>query len=57
MSPRHLSACLPVCLSTQHALHEGFGGVVPSLARQAHQERIDSVVQQALAQAGLAGVE
>jgi hypothetical protein len=41
----------------QHKLHENFGGVVPSLARQAHQDSIDAVVAEALAQANLGSAE
>jgi N6-L-threonylcarbamoyladenine synthase len=36
----------------QAALHAAFGGVVPELAARAHAERLDLVVEQALAQAG-----
>lgn len=36
----------------QTALHAAFGGVVPELAARAHAERLDLVVEQALAQAG-----
>lgn len=38
----------------QSDLHERFGGVVPEIAARAHAERLDLVVEQALAQAGLA---
>lgn len=38
----------------QSDLHEHFGGVVPEIAARAHAERLDLVVEQALAQAGLA---
>ncbi len=37
----------------QTALHAAFGGVVPELAARAHAERVDGVIAQALAQAGL----
>lgn len=37
----------------QTALHEAFGGVVPELAARAHAERVDLVVEQALAEAGV----
>lgn len=37
----------------QTALHEAFGGVVPELAARAHAERVDRVVEQALAEAGV----
>lgn len=36
----------------QGSLHAPFGGVVPELAARAHAERLDLVVEQALAQAG-----
>jgi len=37
----------------QVALHADFGGVVPELAARAHVEKLDSCVEEALAQAGL----
>jgi N6-L-threonylcarbamoyladenine synthase len=40
-------------VSTQHTLHERFGGVVPELASRAHIENILAVTDQALADAGL----
>ncbi|KAF8065802.1 GCP1 [Scenedesmus sp. PABB004] len=40
-------------LATQAELHAPWGGVVPSLAQQAHREAIDRVVASALAQAGV----
>ncbi|SCY81204.1 tRNA (adenosine(37)-N6)-threonylcarbamoyltransferase complex transferase subunit TsaD [Paracoccus tibetensis] len=40
-------------VSSQTALHEAFGGVVPEIAARAHAERLDLVVEQALAEAGL----
>lgn len=40
-------------VSSQTALHEAFGGVVPEIAARAHAERLDLVVEQALAGAGL----
>lgn len=48
-------------VSSQTALHEDFGGVVPEIAARAHAERLDLAVEQALAEAGtglrdLAGV-
>ena len=48
---------LDTAFRSQHKLHQNFGGVVPSLARQAHQDRIDEVVEEALSQAGLLSVE
>lgn len=38
----------------QTALHAAFGGVVPEIAARAHAERLDSCVEAALEQAGLA---
>ena len=38
----------------QVALHSAFGGVVPEIAARAHAERLDHVVERALAAAGLA---
>jgi len=40
-------------LASQQEIHEQWGGVVPGLARDAHQEQIDSVVSQALTNAGM----
>lgn len=37
----------------QTALHEAFGGVVPEIAARAHAERLDGVVEEALANAGV----
>ena len=39
-------------VSTQHALHERYAGVVPELASRAHLERIVPVVREAVAAAG-----
>lgn len=39
-------------VSSQHAVHERFAGVVPELASRAHLERIVPVVREALAAAG-----
>jgi N6-L-threonylcarbamoyladenine synthase len=53
----------PVILSSvvegQAALHAAFGGVVPEIAARAHAERLDIVVEKALAAAGvgLAGLD
>ena len=43
----------------QTALHAAFGGVVPEIAARAHAERLDGVVEDALARAGvtLAGLD
>lgn len=40
-------------ISTQHELHERFGGVVPEIASRAHVERILPVIDEALRQAGV----
>ena len=40
-------------VSTQHELHERFGGVVPEIASRAHLERILPVIDEALRQAGV----
>ena len=37
----------------QTALHEAYGGVVPEIAARAHAERLDGVVEAALAEAGV----
>ena len=38
---------------SQIKLHEKWGGVVPSIAKRAHEEKIDGVVEQALEEAGI----
>lgn len=43
-------------LASQHDLHEEWGGVMPGLARDAHQQNIHRVIQQALDNAGLSSV-
>ena len=40
-------------LASQGDIHEQWGGVVPGLARDAHEARIDGVVEQALRRAGM----
>ena len=40
-------------MPSQMEFHKKFGGVVPSLAKLAHQDRIDNVVNQALKKAGV----
>ncbi|MDR1801103.1 MAG: tRNA (adenosine(37)-N6)-threonylcarbamoyltransferase complex transferase subunit TsaD [Lachnospiraceae bacterium] len=40
-------------ISSQIALHEIYGGVVPELASRKHMENINPVIRQALAQAGI----
>ena len=39
-------------ISSQHAVHERFGGVVPELASRAHIQNVDEVTRQALEDAG-----
>jgi N6-L-threonylcarbamoyladenine synthase len=41
-------------ITSQHAIHQRFGGVVPELASRAHIESIEDVSAEALQQAGLA---
>ena len=43
-------------LASQQEIHEEWGGVVPGLARDAHQEHIDAVVEEALQRAGMTSV-
>jgi N6-L-threonylcarbamoyladenine synthase len=40
-------------LPSQNEYHEKYGGVVPSLAKFAHQERIDNVIAQAINESGV----
>ena len=47
-------AVLSNIISSQHAVHQRFGGVVPELASRAHIESIEAVSAAALQQAGLA---
>ena len=46
-------AILGESLASQHAIHEQFGGVVPGLAKAAHEENIDKVIQSALQNANM----
>ena len=39
-------------LSSQHEIHDRFGGVVPELASRAHLERLNPLIDDALAEAG-----
>ncbi len=41
-------------ISTQIALHEQYGGVVPEIASRMHVEKINLVIKEALKTAGLA---
>lgn len=43
-------------LASQNEIHEEWGGIVPGLAKNAHEEKIDSVIDEALANAGLSSV-
>jgi len=47
-------AVLSNIITSQHAVHQRFGGVVPELASRAHIESIENVSAEALHQAGLA---
>lgn len=49
----HSSVLSSIPFSSQGALHEPWGGVVPDLARRAHEEAIGGVVAKALANAGV----
>jgi N6-L-threonylcarbamoyladenine synthase len=40
-------------LASQHSIHQPWGGVVPSLAKSAHEENIDKVIQTALNNANM----
>lgn len=54
---RAAAGAVPEILSSQvlgqTSLHEAFGGVVPEIAARAHAERLDGVVETALAEAGI----
>jgi N6-L-threonylcarbamoyladenine synthase len=54
---RAVDGAAPMILSSevlgQTGLHEAFGGVVPEIAARAHAERLDGVVEAALARAGV----
>ncbi len=41
----------------QYDVHSRFGGIVPTLAMEAHRSNIDAAVEKAIYQAGLRGVE
>jgi N6-L-threonylcarbamoyladenine synthase len=47
-------AVLSNIITSQHAVHQRFGGVVPELASRAHVESIEAVCAEALGQANLA---
>lgn len=42
---------------SQHQIHNKFGGVVPTLAMEAHKSNIDIAVERAIQEAGLSSVE
>lgn len=46
-------AILGECLASQNHIHEKWGGVVPNLAREAHIQKIDLVVEEALRKANM----
>ena len=50
-------AVLSNIISSQHAVHQRFGGVVPELASRAHIESIEAISAAALQQAGLAWMD
>jgi N6-L-threonylcarbamoyladenine synthase len=44
---------LSEALASQGDVHEKWGGVVPKLAQEAHQQAIDGTIDEALAKAGM----
>ncbi|AHM03763.1 YgjD/Kae1/Qri7 family, required for threonylcarbamoyladenosine (t(6)A) formation in tRNA [Roseibacterium elongatum DSM 19469] len=52
--PGDAPAILSSVVSSQTDLHAAFGGVVPEIAARAHTEKLDLMVEQALAEAGAA---
>lgn len=44
-------------LASQNEIHEEWGGIVPGLAKNAHEEKIDEVIEDALRRAGLESVD
>lgn len=44
-------------MASQHEVHESYGGIVPNLARNAHMEVIDSIIEEAISNAGLESVD
>jgi N6-L-threonylcarbamoyladenine synthase len=48
------AAILSNVVASQTDLHAAYGGVVPEIAARAHAEKLDLVVEQALAEAGIA---
>ena len=52
-----LGNVLGEALASQEHIHREWGGVVPKLAQQAHQQAIDGTVEEALKRAGIEGCE
>jgi hypothetical protein len=44
-------------LASQNEIHEEWGGIVPGLAKTAHEEKIDFVIEEAVRNAGLESVD
>jgi N6-L-threonylcarbamoyladenine synthase len=44
-------------LASQNDIHEEWGGIVPGLAKNAHEEKIDEVIEGALRKAGMESVD
>ena len=44
-------------LASQNEIHEEWGGIVPGLAKNAHEEKIDEVIEDALRKAGVESVD
>jgi len=44
-------------LASQREIHEKWGGVVPGLAKEAHEENIDIVVEEAVRKAGFSSID
>ncbi len=44
-------------LASQHEIHEEWGGIVPGLAKTAHEEKIDVVINEAIMKAGLSSID
>lgn len=44
-------------LASQHEIHEEWGGIVPGLAKMAHEEKIDVVINEAIMKAGLSSID
>lgn len=44
-------------LASQHEIHEEWGGIVPGLAKTAHEEKIDAVIAEAISNAGFKSID